>query len=476
MKTTRINSIITWALFMLGTACFVSLIFNRNVWMDEAFTANLVRTDMAGVLQRSMKDTLPPLYNILLKIITDLFGYTVPVMKLASVLPMIGTLLLGATVVRKRHGARTAQFFLLALTAMPCLLFFGIEIRMYSLGFFFATASGVYALEVLCASSRKNWILFTLFSVLAGYSHHFAFVTVGFVYLFLLLYCLFQDRKHLKHWFFCLVATFVLYLPCLLVTLKQLRRVGGYFSMPEVTFPVFLKYMVYPFTVGFTPLSILLLLTVAALFVLALLRLFAFRKDKTGEPSGANRIHLYAILCFLTYYGVLLFGTAVTRLMAANIFVDRYLFFAFGLLWLFFSIEAASLRPPAAVPVFLLVLAIGVSSYTQIYHAEYDTDPTPMITYLSENVEEGDALLPVSETEALLHCLRFYQPKLKYYPSVEKALEARKENGVPKTLWIAADTKDYGDMADIIAEADFIGVYTFDRYEFQLYRYDFHKK
>ena len=147
------------AAFVILSGIYLSLIWNNNVWMDEAFTASLVHTDFAGVIERSMNDTLPPLYNIYLKLMTDVFGYTIPVMKITSVIPMLLTLLMGATTIRKRFGFRTALLFMLSLTFMPLMLYFGVEIRMYSLGFFFATAAGIYAYEVVAEPSKKNWII-----------------------------------------------------------------------------------------------------------------------------------------------------------------------------------------------------------------------------------------------------------------------------------------------------------------------------
>ena len=84
---------VIWTAFVLLSAVFVSLVWNNNVWMDEAFTASLVHTDFAHVISRSMADTLPPLYNIILKIMTSVFGYKLYVMKLTSEeLPLIAKL------------------------------------------------------------------------------------------------------------------------------------------------------------------------------------------------------------------------------------------------------------------------------------------------------------------------------------------------------------------------------------------------
>lgn len=475
-----------WLFVLIGSAVFISLTFNNNVWLDEAFTATLVRTDMAGVLERSMADTLPPLYNIILKLTTDIFGYTVPVMKLTSTVPMIITMILGATVVRKRFGAFTSYVFILALAVMPNMMFFGVEIRMYSLGFLFATASGIFAYEVISKPCKKNWIIFTLLSVLAGYSHHFAFVTVGFVYLFLLIHaCVEQTRFNnerdrelhpiiLSSFAKCLFATFLLYLPCLFVTLKQFKSVSGYFSMPEVTLPVFIKYCRYPFTVGFTPLSIILAALTLILLIRLIIRLF-------GEHT---RDDIFALYCFILFYGVLLFGTAVSKIMTANIFVDRYLFFALGLVWLFFAIEAGTLKKPLVYCIIMLELVTGIYSYTQAFTSEYARGADELTAWFNENVFEGDSLYTLEDYEELAWCLPFYDDDLTNYETLDEAVTAAGGNNV----WVAvmngyedetADELPEGNpgYAAYISELDDAGysleyedIFRFDRYMFKMFR------
>lgn len=472
---------LAWLFVLIGASVFISLTFNNNVWLDEAFTATLIRTDMAGVLQRSMADTLPPLYNIILKLTTDIFGYTVPVMKLTSAIPMILTMILGATVVRKRFGALTSYIFILAVTVMPYMMFYGIEIRMYSLGFLFATATGIFAYEVISEPCKKNWILFTLSGVLAGYSHHFAFVTAGFVYLFLLIYACKEQKKFnterdrelhpiiLSSFAKCLFATFILYLPCMLVTLKQLKSVSGYFSMPEVTLQVFLKYCRYPFTVGFTPLSIILLVLTFVLLIKFILR-------KAGNP--------FTLYCLLIFYGVLLFGTAVSKIMTANIFVDRYLFFSLGLIWLFFAIEVGSLKKPLVYCIIVLELIIGAYSYTQAFTSEYAPGANETIKWLNENVSGGDTLYTLEDYEELAWCLPFYDKKLKNYETLDEAVTAAGSGNV----WVAVmngyedeplselpeGNPGYAVYADELEEKgyslEYIDVFRFDRYMFKMFR------
>lgn len=463
MSKEKKETIISYFLVLIGVVVYVSLVFNNNVWLDEAFTASLVRTDMAGVLERSMADTLPPLYNIILKLSTDIFGYVIPVMKLTSVVPMILTMVLSATVVRKRHGFITSTLFTLALMSMPNLLFFGVEIRMYSLGFFFATASGIYAYECIVDSNKKNWIIFTVLSVLAGYSHHFAFVTVGLVYFYMLLHFIIKDRANIKRFFFCLIGTFVLYFPCLLVTLKQFKSVSGYFSMPEITLPVFIKYCRYPYTVGVTPLTIILAASVFALIIISIVRLY---KDKKSD------ILFYAIACFSIYYLVLLFGTAISKVMTANIFVDRYLFFAIGLLWLFYSIEITQFKNPRIhYAAAILIILCGISGYVKEYKIEYTENADEIINFLDSNVENGDVLYTLEDNEEMAFCLPFYEEDLTNYEDLNEAVNASENAG--SDIYVSViDYYDYDfkEIKDLGYTPEFEGDFAFDRYNIKLYK------
>ena len=459
------------AVFLILSGVYISLIWNNNVWMDEAFTASLVHTDFAGVIERSMNDTLPPLYNIYLKLMTDVFGYTIPVMKITSVIPMLLTLLIGATTTRKRFGFRTALLFMIFLTFMPLMLYYGVEIRMYSLGFFFATASGIYAYEVVAEPSGKNWVLFTAFSVAAGYSHHFAFVTAAFAYFYLLLYFIFADRKHLKNWFRCLFATFIAYLPCLIVTLSQISRVSGYFSMPDIDLHMFIQYAAYPYTVGITPATLicaLLMMTALALLVAGFVK-----------KEGNRYERIFALCSFLVYYGVLLFGTLISKIMTANIFVDRYLFFATGLLWLSAAVILAS-SEKIAIAAFAASLAVGACSYAVEYKTEYSVSASEEISFLRSSIKDGDVYYSIGGHEEMQNCIPFYTyldketPELEFVTPLEEAVLISQERGV--TLWVSV-LDGYEPSEDDLKTLEKYGLslekeanFEFDRYRCEMFK------
>ena len=456
---------------ILLSAVYLSLVWNNNVWMDEAFTASLVHTDFAGVIRESMNDTLPPLYNIILKLSTDVFGYTIPVMKITSVVPMLLVILIGATTVRKRFGFQTSLLFMIFTTFMPLMMYYGVEIRMYSLGFFFATASGVYAYEVVSKPSVRNWAVFTFFSVLAGYSHHFAFVTVAFAYFYLLVYFAFFEKKGIKGWLLCLLATFIAYLPCLIVTLSQISRVSGYFSMPDIDPGLFVQYMAYPYTVGFLPATI-----VCALIMFAALVIFAAAVIGRKHPG---KDEIYAVCCFTVYYGVLVFGTVLSKLMTANIFVDRYLFFSAGLLWMMPAVILGKSRK-YFVPAIVAALAVGICTYCVEYRIEYAESADEEIEFLRANISEGDRYYSIGGHEEMQNCIPFYTyldkdtPELTFTTPLEEALILSEEEGT--TLWISVldgyspSEDDSETLGRYGASLEKMADFEFDRYKCEFYK------
>lgn len=202
--------------------------------------------------------------------------------------------------------------------------------------------------------------------------------------------------------------------------------------------------------------------------------------DITGSESGsinrckldysANMSDIYALSMFLVYYGVLVFGTIVSKIMTANIFVDRYLFFAHGMIWLFFAIEAGKFKKYYYVFVILFILS-GVAGYVNEYHIEYDTNPDAIISYLNDNVEDGDVLYAYEDNEEMKFCLPFYDERLTSYDELKDAINAAKSSGA--TLYISViNYKDFipADIENQGLSVEFIDTFSFDRYTFDLYK------
>lgn len=462
-------------LAVIGAGLYISLMFNNNVWMDEAFSAVIVRGNLQQVLERSAADTLPPLYNILNYIITSLFGYNTYSLRVCSVLPMIICLALSAFVIRKHFGALCSVLYSLCLMGMPQLLYYGEEIRMYALGLLFVTISGICTILILKAHfsqadkpKHKYYIFLVLATVLSGYTHHFAFVSSGLVFIPLLLFALVhkrQDYKCIRNILLCIFASLILYIPCLLTTLKQMKKVSGYFSMPDMSVKFIASCFKMPFITNCTVLSVLLMGIFAFAILYSIIQMF--------KRYGKDDSCLYNILALVlidVYLDTLIFGVLATKALKSNIFTDRYLVPGLGLLWLGFSIAAADFCKKTdkalisyTATAFLLVTVIW--DYSLQLKEEYRIGVDEMREYFAQNITSEDTYIIYENDYQIEICFRYYFPDFKK----TELNNLHQTNGHVYYLYVPGFEQDKKEILAAFADAKLIKDFSFDRYEFTLY-------
>ncbi|OGK17528.1 hypothetical protein A2774_00880 [Candidatus Roizmanbacteria bacterium RIFCSPHIGHO2_01_FULL_39_12c] len=161
---------------------------NQSLWLDEATTARVVqRYNYWEIITKfSPHDFHPPLYYMLMKLWTNIFGYAEVVLRLPSVLFSLATgymvYLLGKKIgdndpaiggmAKREVGIRAAVFFLFN----PLIVYYSQEARMYMMTTFFLSISIFYLILMLKEKKSQiqkskfkaqNLVLFTLFSVLS---------------------------------------------------------------------------------------------------------------------------------------------------------------------------------------------------------------------------------------------------------------------------------------------------------------------
>lgn len=437
-----------------GSIIYITLIFNNNVWMDEAFTALLVRGSFSEMMSRSLADTLPPLYNIWAWCFTKAFGYHTLTLKLSSVLPMIALLYYSALRIPSLYNKNTASCFILTLVAMPHLLSCAVEIRMYSLCLAFVTMAVISALYLLKTPAKKDFILLVIFTLAAGYSHHYGLLSLLFVWAWLLLHFI-KKKEGLKTFIISALITALLFVPYILMTLYQIKNASSYFSVTEgPTVNSFISSLRFPFVTNITPLSALLLLCVLAAII------FGSRK-KEGTPL----ILLYAAVLVLSYLLEIITGR--------YFFSGRYLIPSFGALWLGFSILlfAEPLKLPekagkaVCVSAMIIVLLSGAADMAAAYQEEYAGDVAGMLAFLEENTRSDDGYIIFEDNYQIEWCLKYYMPGLKKY-------DPGKLDKIKGKIWCftAPGYEEFLDEMPVKAyNKDYKGELSFDRYRFSVY-------
>ncbi len=457
-----VNLLFITAVF--GSILYISLIFNDNLWVDEAFTASIIREAPVDLIRDTIRDTLPPFYNIYGKLLTLLFGYSSYVLKFGSCVSLILLIFFGGRSLYDLFGFRAAWFFELFLFTMPYFLHYAVEIRMYSFGMLCCGMASCYFAAIL--KNRSHIRGFVLFTVFAGYVHHFALVSCGGLWFMLLLAILVKkDREDLKIFIKSLLAFLALYLPGLILTVYQIKNASSYFSMAPLSLHSFLSDLRFPFVTNLTPLSALLLIIVATVALASIsLLVKGFRSGLSPDIELLTGLLLMSVFLF-----TLVFGYFSSFLAGRSIFTARYLSPCLPIFWMGAALLLdRCLEYTGNNRLFLsIVLAAtafaGVFGYMNAYREEYKSGVSEMKAYFSENTEPGDAFLIFEDNYEIEICFRYYFPWLK------KTKWKKIDEAKGKLFLIETSESDLENCRDKGYDPIYIGDYSFDRYSFSLY-------
>lgn len=387
---------------------------NEAVHWDEAYTWQIVtKNDLPGMLKATAADVHPPLYYMLVMAAMRVFGESIFVAKMVSVVGMAATCLLGITLVRKRWSAKAALLFLPAAGLGPQFIYFNVDVRMYSWMIFFVLAAGLSAYEILQSGKGRWWVGFTLFSLGGVYTQYFAVVPLAFLYLFLLIWFAARDRVQIKKWLGCCLATVAGYLPWLAVVIDTLQRdsagvmeekAGGLSELCEWAFGSNLKFSEY---------------MAAVLFALAALWLvLEWKKYERMEKAFL----VFAGLIFPLTYGVcMLLASRMNHFWHNRYLVDALLF-----VWLFFIIVMSRRGILVWCTCAVWLCASVLSSYTVMSATEMNTVPWTQ--------QARELLAQVQEEEKIVYTYWSYDVIYQYW--------------LPKAEFIWYEDADFGELGD----------------------------
>lgn len=293
-------------------------------------------------------------------------GYSVPSVKLASILPLILTLIFVRIKSKKLFGknANRISFLFLFLAGLcPAVFQLSVELRMYTWAMFFVTCTGIYAYELYQSpENTKTLFSLSLFGVLSAYTHYYAFLTVCFVYLFLIIALLKTD---LKNWKTCLafsLFSILGYLPWIPIIFVQFSAQVNSWWLTTFTAENIFEIITYLFDSNFTGIFL-------AFFIAIMIRLLFYLKKEKQDTEG-----YFALFAILAFIATIMTGI-IFSLLVRPVFVSRYLYPASGLLFLgiciaICKVEYKNIFTFITVGIFLINLPF---SYWKLYQQEYKT-------------------------------------------------------------------------------------------------------
>ncbi len=168
---------------------FSPVLWERDMWYDEAFTGILLKAPFSEMNQMIFDDVHPPLYYWLAKPWAAMFGYTPAGIRLFSLILGLATVA-SVFVIGKRFFNVKAGLLAAAVTAFsPFAVEYSQEARMYSLFGLLFLWSVWFFYRALETNSMKHWIVWGILGGLSFYTHYLA---LFFFILFYVTYVLYQ--------------------------------------------------------------------------------------------------------------------------------------------------------------------------------------------------------------------------------------------------------------------------------------------
>lgn len=299
--------------------------------------------------------------NLYAKIFWELFHGSLIAQKVATILPMTGVLVIGATLIRKEFGNRTSLLFLLFITCISCTMEFSVQVRMYSIALLFVTVCGFYAYKAFFSGQWKDFLIFALNGVFAAYTHYFAFVSIVVITGFLLLAILLWNRKRIAAWGISAVGMVVLYLPWMPYFIRQVTSVEQGYWIPEITAQTVWDYFVWTFNLELVP---------GMVFVFLILLKAASVFNTISIEKYKEKTDIFALICMLVPTLTMILGV-VASVIRQPIYRDQYILPALGFLALFFGIALRKSKRWVIVSVSIFLLFVGAVQYKECFRQEY---------------------------------------------------------------------------------------------------------
>lgn len=223
--------------FVVAAALYMHGIVTWSLWFDEAFSAALIKESPWELIKLTAADVHPPLYYLLLKVWTLLFGMSEMALRSFSAVCMIGAFGVGFGLVRRYFGVWASYAVLPFVVLAPFLLRYGQEARMYGLATLICF-NATYAMLRARESERKIWWILYGVLVAAGMYVHYYTALIWIAHWVWHWYMVRQTpgaRFFDRRWIGAYVLAVLLYLPWLPVFLVQANAVQGGFWIGPVS-------------------------------------------------------------------------------------------------------------------------------------------------------------------------------------------------------------------------------------------------
>lgn len=332
---------------LIGVYMLACPISHVLIHVDEYWTLSLINLPFIEGMRIAISDVHPPLHYIILYALSPITSNDIYLLKVSSIVPYFIILAISATKIRKDYGWLTSGIFAFTIATMSIFFIEFLTVRMYPWATLFMILVFICFREVIVNFDRKSWILLTLFTLLACYTHYFMLFTCGLIYLMILVSILKipDNRQKIKVWTYSVIALAVLYAPWLVVLIRQIGTQTSTTHEPTALTNVFSYLTFFAINSTSSNLEMTLLRILAIVFVAIVLGLIYKNRGKY-EASGV----------FLMYATVII-GIAILAVSFQPL-RSRYLVGAIAIFWLSVSILLGKIDNNKILAVLLAMILV----------------------------------------------------------------------------------------------------------------------
>lgn len=402
----------TWPLWCALLVAGVFLLFFRighdALWYDESYSVAAAQHPIVKMVPMIGKDSHPPLYFILLRGVLLVCGDAPAAVRLVSALGILGLAFLGFFPLRKLAGEWPGMLFSLVILVTPMSIVSAREARMYSLAAFLVAGVILFGYMALRDGRKRFWIVLSVFTLAAAYTHYFALLAVGLFWLIILIRIVVtRDRKSLLFGGVSALLLMLLYAPWLIPLAGQAARVKSNYWIPPVDLSMLLRVIGYPFSQKFVwrfqPITLVLFCAVILTGCLTAVILYRRKDSRWFIPFSGSLVFILTLLV-----------SVILSRVFRPILMERYMIACMGVLFLgipFLPVIVPWRGTPAVVALLYSVLMLPV--LVKIYTVPVNGPMDQVYDELRSEVKEDDIFIHGSEHNMGTFC--YYFPKNRHY-------------------------------------------------------------
>ena len=374
-------------IFLICTGFFLrfyNLGFN-SLWLDEAATVSFASNSFSGIWDATTAGEFnPPLFywveHVMLMIgNNEIILRFIPALLGVLTIPLV--YIVGREFVDRNVGLIAAAAFAFS----PFLVFYSQEARAYSMMLFFVTFGMVFYLKALRAGDYKDWILFGVFAALAFWSHFYALVIIGALFLYALAISVAKVRRDpgsFKSLVLALAVFTIICLPLILVTMQL-------FGRRTATAPTFGIQGLGIITETFRQISMFsepVMYFLIILFIIGIIQLFL--KDK-------NKAYFLCLLMILVFVISYFMSFLIPMLPRYLIFLT--LIFFLGIAVSYKPLYALMNHPAVVYGLVLIMVILSVPALVNYYSGYSKEDWRGLSSQIQQITDPGDLVVVVPD-------------------------------------------------------------------------------